>query len=242
MNATAWLQQYSAFVSTCAYVFLDIGSNRGMHSKFLYDASARWPDSPYATRLFPAFFGAHRNETCSVLFEPNPVHAARQHHLQQVWRRAGRRSMFAPFAVSGGSGGEVHFDPQLGNTRYNSDGARIVRGGGGGGIVVPCLSVRDILAPVKAATVVAMKVDIEGAEYSLFQTMLMTNLICTAVDHVTTEVHPRVADERIVSSRAEAEGFIDFLRLLSSWVGESSGCRLKTLQFTDDESYSSSID
>src|SRR6056297_1610453 len=39
MNATLWLQQYALFISTCDYVFLDIGSNRGMHSKFLYGDS-----------------------------------------------------------------------------------------------------------------------------------------------------------------------------------------------------------
>lgn len=239
MNVTTWLQLYSAFVSSCDWIFLDIGSNRGMHSKFLYDSPSKWTRSVYATQLFPAFFGVHRNETCSILFEPNPRHAHRQQYLQQLWKQTGRRSMYAPFAVSGDSDSDVHFDQQLGNSRYNSDGAHIVQRGG---IVVPAVSVRQLLSPVKRAKVVVMKVDIEGAEFSLFQTMIMTNLICTTVDHITAEVHTTSKDKGgILASQAEAEAFVDFLNIISRSLVESSKCRLKSLLLQDDETYSSSM-
>jgi hypothetical protein len=142
----------------------------------------------------------------------------------------GRRSLFAPFAITGGAGGYVNFEQQLGNTLYNSDGAHIVQRGG---IVVPSISVRDILAPFQnSPQVVAMKIDIEGEEFSLFQTMFVTNLICTSVKHVTAEIH------KSTDSRA----FTDFLQILSKSLRDSKECRLQSLTLVDDETYSSSTD
>ena len=76
----------------CHHVFIDVGANIGMHSRFLFEPD-QYPLSPFNKRVFNRYFGAHRDlrSTCAISFEPNPRHAARHKKLEAAYARRGWR-------------------------------------------------------------------------------------------------------------------------------------------------------
>ena len=67
----------------CLHVFIDLGSNRGLQIRKLYEPDT-FPLAPVLP-LYERFFGKPEDrrlqEICSVSFEPNSKHAA---HLRQL--------------------------------------------------------------------------------------------------------------------------------------------------------------
>ncbi|KAL3918617.1 MAG: hypothetical protein SGPRY_005946 [Prymnesium sp.] len=92
----------------CRHVFLDVGSNRGVHIRFLSPPHL-FPSSTYLSRAFfsssfgPAF---HSDPSvCAFAFEPNPSHAPRLERLSRALRAEGRRVEWFPLAAAGGGEG-----------------------------------------------------------------------------------------------------------------------------------------
>ena len=72
------------FVLGCAAIFVDMGSNIGMHSRFLFEPHM-YNKSAYA-RTFPIRLdGVDRLSTCVLAFEPNPKHERRQRALERMY-------------------------------------------------------------------------------------------------------------------------------------------------------------
>ena len=65
----------------CYHVFVDVGANIGIHSRFLFEPTV-FPNSSFR-RVFDTYFGADRDPSsiCALSFEPNPAHRA--HHIRQ---------------------------------------------------------------------------------------------------------------------------------------------------------------
>ena len=100
----------------CHHVFLDVGANIGIHSRFLFEPD-KFPRSSFK-EVFDRYFGTDRDAatTCAVAFEPNTMHRA--HHAKQraVYARKGWRYVHIEAAV-GAKAGEMTF---YANTRRES--------------------------------------------------------------------------------------------------------------------------
>ena len=92
----------------CRHVFLDVGSNAGLHLRFLMEGHSVFPRSRYLLRgHFQEYFGpsyASDPTICAFAFEPNPVHYVKLQHLSTRLRAKGRRVEVIHAAVSNQSG------------------------------------------------------------------------------------------------------------------------------------------
>ena len=86
----------------CYHVFVDAGSNRGVHGRFLFEPK-KYPKSKFATEKFPEVFGPGdrtKQNICVVALEPNPRHAQVQTATCTAYGWMGWRYHFLPYAVS----------------------------------------------------------------------------------------------------------------------------------------------
>ena len=88
----------------CRHVFLDVGSNRGVHVRMLMQPHL-FPEAPFLRKwkFFDQYFGpsyATDATICSFGFEPNPAHAARLQKLGLQLRAMGRRAEWFSSAAS----------------------------------------------------------------------------------------------------------------------------------------------
>ena len=79
----------------CYHVFLDVGSNRGVHGRFYFEPE-KYPGSKFAkrfTELIPDT-ATRRQTSCVFAFEPNPAHVAAQEKTMSMYRAMGWRYYF----------------------------------------------------------------------------------------------------------------------------------------------------
>ena len=97
----------------CRHIFLDVGSNRGVHVRFLMEGAEVFPHSRYLmwgffAEIFGPSFLADRT-VCAFAFEPNDLHVRRLRHLSQRLRARGRRVEVIHAAASGEAGALTFF-------------------------------------------------------------------------------------------------------------------------------------
>ena len=106
----------------CHHVFLDVGANIGIHSRFLFEPTA-FPDASFR-KIFDTYFGADRDPstTCALSFEPNPTH--RVHHTRQkkLYARHGWRYEPIASAVGARAGNLTFYSNIRRETQYLSKG------------------------------------------------------------------------------------------------------------------------
>jgi len=92
-SAVAWSSQ-PHLGSSCTYLFLDVGSNIGVHVRFLFEPKLYKPRHKY-DNVLDKEFGAdrtlRRDKMCAVSFEPNPRHRKRHQDLAEAYARQGWR-------------------------------------------------------------------------------------------------------------------------------------------------------
>ena len=110
-------QRKSKLGDGCRHVFLDVGSNIGVHSRILFEPSmypiknntnaiaANSGLAKFSARhFFEEQFGLEddrvNTEICIFAFEPNPKHIQRQRELEQVYKNMGWRYHFLQAGVS----------------------------------------------------------------------------------------------------------------------------------------------
>jgi hypothetical protein len=88
----------------CSHVFIDAGSNRGVHGRFLFEPET-YNQSTF-TQKFTEIYGSNRTlqNMCVFAFEPNPMHTKPQSDTQAAYTRMGWRYHYMPFGVSDGDG------------------------------------------------------------------------------------------------------------------------------------------
>lgn len=76
----------------CYHVFLDVGSNIGVHNRFLFEPGL-YPNAKTALSVFDQEFGEKRNnlDICAFGFEPNPVHEERHNKMMEEYNKLGWR-------------------------------------------------------------------------------------------------------------------------------------------------------
>ena len=234
----------------CLHVFIDAGANIGMHTRFLFEPM-RYPRSVFR-RTFDATFGQQdRRRVCSFGFEPNPAHADRHHRLQAYYAEHGFQYVYVPAAVGDRAdnltfylnptvaGGSSHSDWSFGmkSRELNASKQR--------SHVVPVIDFAAFLKALQAQGRppdgrVVVKMDIEGAEFTVMMQLLLHGVLCNLVDFISVEWHHRFLPLPAAVNRSlrinGSEGKLESW-MLQEAVHDSVGCRLKDLSTVDDESY-----
>ena len=245
--------------SGCRNVFIDLGANIGIHSRFLFEPqrypSERHPKTgkelhPYAA-IFDSEFGRDRdlNATCAVAFEPNPQHAARHEQLQAAYASVGWRHIHVPAGVSDRTGSIPFHDnggySKTGLKNFLSFATKRLDAGTAPSTVVPVLDFAHFLGLFRllhpAPARVLLKMDIEGVEYAVLPEALRRGVLCKHVDTISLEFHSRYAPLQVsdvsLPSVERAERHEATIRELLEKAAHDPSCRLKRVLYVDDESH-----
>jgi FkbM family methyltransferase len=182
----------------CRHIFLDVGANRGVHIRSLMEPEL-FPEALYVKSGFwDEYFGQryyNDSSVCAFAFEPNVAHAPRLSRLSQFYRAAGRRVEFFPAAVMDKAGTVTMYDHR------GDDAKSHWRFGGLRGSHHPVnVSAIHLAAWIKDEIVgrnvpdgakppaILMKLDIEGDELTVLESMLQAKVLC-AINLITWEYH-----------------------------------------------------
>lgn len=182
----------------CQHVYFDLGSNMGVQVRKIFEPRKfeRIPPNPDdgtkvrapALAHFDSVFGSDRDSVCVVGVEPNPHYKKSLDDTERVYNARGWRTIFLRLAVSNVDGDNITFfsDPEhMGSSLYKWHEG------------MPFLTVAtvdmalfiDNFLKHHNPTSVAMKVDIEGAEYAFLPRMLQLGAFCR-VSVAFIEFHP----------------------------------------------------
>eukprot|EP00929_Paragymnodinium_shiwhaense_P102354 TRINITY_DN65568_c0_g1_i1.p1 TRINITY_DN65568_c0_g1~~TRINITY_DN65568_c0_g1_i1.p1 ORF type:complete len:369 (-),score=58.39 TRINITY_DN65568_c0_g1_i1:546-1652(-) len=189
----------------CYHVFVDAGSNKGVHGRFLFEPE-KYPDNN-VSHIYDEWFGTDRRSSafpvCVFAFEPNPHHVPSQEAIVQAYGKMGWRYTFINKGVSD-SDGSITFWP-------NSCGGRGRNVFEGFSIINRCNAPArkskkiDVIAfaewlqqhvvqrrlPQGAQARrprVVLKIDVEGLELPILVRLLATGVLCH-VDFTFLELH-----------------------------------------------------
>jgi len=200
----------------CLHVFIDLGSNRGLQIRKLYEPHT-FPLAPILP-VYERYFGIPKDrnlrEICSVSFEPNPKHTAKLKNLSEAYATCGIKMIvyvagaghkdevlrFAPFnSLFGhevghdGAARLIHEDESMKEfteTHFHDDveveEVNVMRFGK---FITDVVAKRKL--PLSAKVIkprVIIKADIEGAELKIIPDMLITGAF-GHVDNLHMEWH-----------------------------------------------------
>ena len=218
----------------CKMVYLDVGSNIGVQVRKLFEPS-RYPGAPVLP-LFDKYFGVNRNMSkhlCAIGVEMNPSHTLRLAALETHYReKCGYSVRFFKETAASTRDGMVDFWTD-GYKPNNEWGASQVEWGSNlkSRIANALDLVRFITSDIAPfASVVVMKLDVEGAEYDLLPQLLMKGVLCH-MDLIFTEYHPWLASRQKV----------DVVDHINTLIENMPSCRT-VLSSLDDESYHHDVD
>ena len=236
----------------CYHVFLDVGSNVGVHGRFLFEPE-KYPNANIAHGIFDEHFGSPdtrvNKDICVFTFEPNPAHKERQLQLHTAYDKMGWR--YYPLAVGvGDKVGHITFYHQDGGANNEwGFGAFPRRGRENGAVNVTSIRlsswltehIEDRIIPQRSSNLrkdakfdehmptVIMKYDVEGMEYELLPDLLTTRSLCRTVDYAFGEIHPFKVDGR---QRRNLNKVLNNFSL-----HPDKNCKTKKIDTIDDETY-----
>mmetsp|Transcript_12325 Transcript_12325/g.25042 ORF Transcript_12325/g.25042 Transcript_12325/m.25042 type:complete len:349 (-) Transcript_12325:1528-2574(-) len=201
----------SKLADDCHHIYLDLGSNIGIHSRLLYQPHL-YPHALKSKFLFDQQFGPHRhnNDLCVFAFEPNPIHRERHVNLTRYFGQLGWRYHYLPFAVSDSYGNGTFYHNGDGHKEEIGFGDHRLIGKGAVEEVVPTIRLVDwIREEVRGRRLpkkvfgkyggiygggdgkpkVVMKMDIESMEYRVLPDLMFSGVLCQEVDFIYGEFH-----------------------------------------------------
>jgi len=214
----------------CYHVFIDAGSNRGVHGRFLFEPHL-YPKSKFVHK-FDEYFGTNRTlqNICVFAFEPNPYHNKSQSTTQAAYQRMGWRYHYMPFGV-GDENGQLTFYRNydfVGGATHEEWGFSIHFHDGQSTtdqavkVTVIDLSkwLQDVVLSRKIPQAneydgdrqptVIMKMDVEGSEYKTLHHMLEEGTACQ-IYKIIGEMHPNTAPQVVggveYKTKEELKGF-----------------------------------
>ena len=244
----------------CYHVFVDAGSNRGVHGRFLFEPQ-KYPKSKF-TKKFDEIFGYNRTlqNICVFAFEPNVQrHNSSQTATQNAYQRMGWRYHYIPYGVSDKDGQvtfyrnldyfnglvreEWGFGTHLHSGKINaSDASKNAS-------LVAIVNTVDLAAwserhifnrtvPLKNEfnrhhPVVAMKMDVEGSEYRTIDHMIEVGTACK-FDFIMGELHFGDVPQEFGRHRLTTEQeVLEYSKYMKKEL-EKEGCP-RFLEFDDEE-------
>lgn len=229
----------------CVNVFIDAGSNIGVHGRFFFEPS-KYPKAKFK-KIFRRVFGDNfstSSNSCVYAFEPNPRHAARQQEIAAAYNKNGWRYYFIPAAISDEDGFTQFYTNHRNNwsTRELEVGFGAVQRASANADTV---TVRTIDFHVwlqqhvfthsgLSKPRVLMKIDVEGAELRVLLHLLIKGTLCN-FDKIIGEFHP-VATQPLVGqpSHPNSNESTDLKKSLNK-ILLATGCA--PFEIFDDESY-----
>ena len=219
---------------SCEAVYLDIGSNIGVQIRKLYEPQ-KYPGAPVHSLFAETFASTDRCRVCAIGVEPNPRHRNRLWQLQTRLSAAGAGVLILEAAAGNADGAlTLHYGARkssfedagastLGIGRYRGRGEAVVR------MMRLARLVRIVRAQLDATEAmprqrtrkILMKLDIEGAEWSVLTDLMESGALC-AIDRVFVEYHDadfdRIAREATSLRRAALGTMRDAVRSLRTSV------------------------
>lgn len=192
----------------CRHVFLDVGSNIGIHARFLYEPDL-YPESRSSVAAFAREFGHPRDnrDYCVFAFEPNPKFERRHSELQRAYEGVGWRyhPIMAGASNADGNFTFYHsaFEKEEWETGFSAVTTRTLYGHNATARVVEIVrlaswiqdEIQDRIIPdqfyseVYSEPRVVMKLDVEGLEFRVFPDLLATGALCNNVHFLMGEFH-----------------------------------------------------
>jgi len=248
----------------CYHVFIDVGSNIGVHTRFLFEPDM-YPDSTSSREAFAREFGYPRDnrDYCSFGFEPNPKFEQRHLDLEAAYAAMGWR--YKPFmaGASDEDGNITFYHSHLENkewetgfsavtpkTLYGTDATsrtvEIVRLATWirdeiEGRRIPTTTYSDVLKEPK----VVMKLDVEGLEFKVFPDLLTTGALCNNIHFLMGEFHHQADNHNYYPINLTSDGRHvlhhrkdgeQLAREMLHMVDISENCMTK-ISLQDDEAY-----
>lgn len=222
----------------CQHLFLDVGSNRGIQIRKLYERK-RYPDAD-AHKYFDQYFGDYsienRRKVCSIGFEPNSKWDTHLGEMERVYKKNGFNIVMFTSTAANTNSKNVSF---YRNQKANNDpknieaSATLFDYGDRKASVTASINFVSFLKIFlnefkKKETVVVMKMDVEGWEFELIPPLILGGSIC-AVNFAFTEFHKETRPKACPSN---------FLESVNWMITTTPNCPTKFLSL-DDESYGS---
>lgn len=245
----------------CQHVFLDVGANRGVHvrtlfepTKFKQNVQSYWGTAAHKSdaykqlsQMIAGGIGVHLSKTrvCAFGFEANPSFTERLHALQNSYNKLGGRvKFFAPVAISDKEEKinfwRERFGWQLsGQTQKDSPipGAFIkheVEGIDLAKWLEDNIVGRKLQGQSDPNSVV-MKLDIEGSEYKVLRRLLEKGLLCKekGISAITLEFHVLGKDGQVVGNTLALGNTQESTKLTNAI--KSQACTPTDMIMLDDE-------
>lgn len=200
----------------CHHVFIDLGSNKGVHGRFLFEPQ-KYPKQNVSRLHFDPVFGkVNKKAMCVFAFEPNPHHKEHQSSIQKAYARQGWRYVYMPAGVSNASGSlNFYANPDVvGGKKNEFWGFGTTRRHTENNPPIPVKVIdfaswfkfhilgRCLPADQKAASQlvdarppkIMIKMDVEGQEFNVISKMLRDGLACK-IDRMIMELHSKFVKE-----------------------------------------------
>ena len=174
----------------CKKVYLDVGTNHGVQIRKLYEPS-RFPRAK-AHQFFNQYFGEDHADVCAIGFEPNPNFANALHQIQDTYTLMGYNvKLHTHTAVSADDDGVASFHLDAIQDNWTGLGSSLMkRGRTKTKTVVRTVNlVRFIEENISPDATVVMKLDIEGAEFTVFPQLVLSGVLCKYIDFAFIEWH-----------------------------------------------------
>ena len=236
MNRTIYLLRSGV----CEHLYLDVGTNRGIQIRKLYEPSL-YPDAKlpkYFNEYFGEFSTESRRKVCTIGFEPNEKWDSTLLGIEEAYKRQGFHVIMFTSTAASLNGANVPFyrvkrvvsmkdniEASATLFDYKSEDRQSSKTGSVNFVSFVKLFVNEFR---KAGKVVVMKMDIEGWEYELIPSMVVGGGIC-AVNFAFVEFHnhPSLAKKCPPN----------FVENLNWMLGTVKSCPTKFVD-VDDETYS----
>ncbi|KAL7540407.1 hypothetical protein ACHAXR_012047 [Thalassiosira sp. AJA248-18] len=191
----------------CYHVFIDVGSNIGMHARFLLEPSL-YPKAWIARKFFVAHFGPEdlrdNRDFCVFGFEPNPSHIKRHGEMRDAYSAMGWRYHYLPVGV-GDKNGQLTFYDVADDLGFTAIPKRSCIENGCPQQQVPVYRLSDwIDTEVHGRRIpsqayggkgyvskprVVMKMDIEMLEWLVMPDLITSGVLCRDIDGAIGEFH-----------------------------------------------------
>lgn len=191
----------------CYHVFLDVGSNIGIHGRFLFEPQ-RYPESTSSVATFAREFGYPRDNRlyCIFAFEPNPKFEKRHIDLERAYKTLGWRYSFIMAGASNMDGNLTFYHSHLVNSEtengFSALTAKTLYGTDASSRTVQIIrlaswirnEIEDRVIPAQYSNEISkpkvvMKLDVEGLEFKVFPDLLTTGVLCNNINLMIGEFH-----------------------------------------------------